>query len=311
MSCRSIMSDIKRDNRVVSLSSRAGIRNSLVTILDQLQRCQKSLNEFLEVRVYASPVKIVHRVLASRWILFLCVSLRRSARHFHASISSETMICWRSSVRQPTPLSSSHTSRNSSQVTFTVIFSRLCTPLLFHTFFSPFFYPAVMCIRAYFAGRGKAICVFTSAGIHSVVFDDQCQHIVAMCSLEGEIVPLRNLVRISSLVEVKLICLKTGLKEPHAALCLFSRQSVSELLSFFPGVVEWALCGNEGDSEASAVWVRVSGEEGWSGSFSLPVAGTKTITLQISSIGIIKYSQKLLCLQNVPLVAVQHEHYQL
>uniref|UniRef100_A0A7N6AJF6 Cytoplasmic dynein 2 heavy chain 1 n=1 Tax=Anabas testudineus TaxID=64144 RepID=A0A7N6AJF6_ANATE len=47
---RSIMSDIQRDNRVVSLSSRAGIRNSLVTILDQLQRCQKSLNEFLELK---------------------------------------------------------------------------------------------------------------------------------------------------------------------------------------------------------------------------------------------------------------------
>lgn len=49
---RSIMSDIQRDNRVVSLSSRAGIRNSLVTILDQLQRCQKSLNEFLEVNTH-------------------------------------------------------------------------------------------------------------------------------------------------------------------------------------------------------------------------------------------------------------------
>lgn len=48
---RSIMSDIQRDNRVVSLSSRAGIRNSLVTLLDQLQRCQKSLNEFLEVHL--------------------------------------------------------------------------------------------------------------------------------------------------------------------------------------------------------------------------------------------------------------------
>lgn len=46
---RSILSDIQRDNRVLSLSSRAGIRNTLVTILDQLQRCQKSLNEFLEV----------------------------------------------------------------------------------------------------------------------------------------------------------------------------------------------------------------------------------------------------------------------
>uniref|UniRef100_A0A672GCW4 Dynein cytoplasmic 2 heavy chain 1 n=1 Tax=Salarias fasciatus TaxID=181472 RepID=A0A672GCW4_SALFA len=39
-----------RDNRVVSLSLRAGIRSSLVTILDQLQRCQKSLNEFLELK---------------------------------------------------------------------------------------------------------------------------------------------------------------------------------------------------------------------------------------------------------------------
>lgn len=46
---RSIISDIQRDNRVVSLSSRAGIRHTLVSLLDQLQRCQKSLNEFLEV----------------------------------------------------------------------------------------------------------------------------------------------------------------------------------------------------------------------------------------------------------------------
>uniref|UniRef100_A0A8C4HES0 Cytoplasmic dynein 2 heavy chain 1 n=1 Tax=Dicentrarchus labrax TaxID=13489 RepID=A0A8C4HES0_DICLA len=45
-----VYSNIQRDNRVVSLSSRAGIRNSLVTILDQLQRCQKSLNEFLELK---------------------------------------------------------------------------------------------------------------------------------------------------------------------------------------------------------------------------------------------------------------------
>uniref|UniRef100_A0A8C5EPV0 Cytoplasmic dynein 2 heavy chain 1 n=1 Tax=Gouania willdenowi TaxID=441366 RepID=A0A8C5EPV0_GOUWI len=47
---QSIMSDIQRDSRVVSLSSRAGIRTSLVAILDQLQRCQKSLNEFLELK---------------------------------------------------------------------------------------------------------------------------------------------------------------------------------------------------------------------------------------------------------------------
>ncbi|KAF3823514.1 hypothetical protein GH733_006982 [Mirounga leonina] len=43
---RSIMADIKKDNRVTTLTTHAGIRNSLLTILDQLQRCQKSLNEF-------------------------------------------------------------------------------------------------------------------------------------------------------------------------------------------------------------------------------------------------------------------------
>lgn len=42
------MTDIKKDNRVTRLTTHAGIRNSLLTILDQLHRCQKSLNEFLE-----------------------------------------------------------------------------------------------------------------------------------------------------------------------------------------------------------------------------------------------------------------------
>ena len=43
------MQDISNDNRVLSLVAQSGIRNTLVTLLDQLQRCQKSLNEFLEV----------------------------------------------------------------------------------------------------------------------------------------------------------------------------------------------------------------------------------------------------------------------
>ena len=46
---RSIMVDVKGDNRVLSLVARSGIRNILINLLDQLQRCQKSLNEFLEV----------------------------------------------------------------------------------------------------------------------------------------------------------------------------------------------------------------------------------------------------------------------
>ncbi|KAJ8280434.1 hypothetical protein GJAV_G00054510 [Gymnothorax javanicus] len=52
---RSIMADVQRDSRVMSLAARVGIRNSLITILDQLQRCQKSLNEFLEEKRSAFP----------------------------------------------------------------------------------------------------------------------------------------------------------------------------------------------------------------------------------------------------------------
>ncbi|KAL4829789.1 hypothetical protein H8958_009079 [Nasalis larvatus] len=40
---RSIMTDIKKDNRVTTLTTHAGIRNSLLTILDQLQRCINSV----------------------------------------------------------------------------------------------------------------------------------------------------------------------------------------------------------------------------------------------------------------------------
>lgn len=46
------MMDIVRDNRVVSMANKTGLRSNLTTMLDQLGRCQKSLNEFLEVCVY-------------------------------------------------------------------------------------------------------------------------------------------------------------------------------------------------------------------------------------------------------------------
>ncbi|XP_030099868.1 cytoplasmic dynein 2 heavy chain 1 isoform X1 [Mus musculus] len=52
---RSIMMDIRKDSRVTTLTTHAGIRNTLLTILDQLQRCQKSLNEFLEEKRSAFP----------------------------------------------------------------------------------------------------------------------------------------------------------------------------------------------------------------------------------------------------------------
>jgi len=44
-----ILMDVRRDNRVLSLVNRAGLKGTLSQMLDQLQRCQKSLNEFLEV----------------------------------------------------------------------------------------------------------------------------------------------------------------------------------------------------------------------------------------------------------------------
>ena len=47
--CSGILTDVKRDNRVLSLVNRAGLKGTLTQMLDQLQRCQKSLNEFLEV----------------------------------------------------------------------------------------------------------------------------------------------------------------------------------------------------------------------------------------------------------------------
>ncbi|KAK3531386.1 hypothetical protein QTP70_018186, partial [Hemibagrus guttatus] len=52
---RAIMLDVQRDSRVTSLTTRAGMRNSLNTLHDQLQRCQKSLNDFLEEKRSAFP----------------------------------------------------------------------------------------------------------------------------------------------------------------------------------------------------------------------------------------------------------------
>ena len=59
------MLDIKKDNRVTTLTTHAGIRNSLLTILDQLQRCQKSLNEFLEVFFFKSLYNKLQSALIS------------------------------------------------------------------------------------------------------------------------------------------------------------------------------------------------------------------------------------------------------
>ncbi|KAM6946318.1 LOW QUALITY PROTEIN: cytoplasmic dynein 2 heavy chain 1 [Aplochiton taeniatus] len=134
---RAIMADVQRDSRVTSLSSRAGIRNSLVSILDQLQRCQKSLNEFLEEKRSAFP-------------------------RFYF-IGDDDLL---------------------------EILGQATNPTVIQSHLKKLF-----------------------AGINSVEFDQQAQHIVAMRSLEGEVVPLRNVILISNQVELWLSELSTEMKE--------------------------------------------------------------------------------------------------
>ena len=69
---RAIMNDVNRDNRVLSLVSQTGLKSLLVTSLDQLGRCQKSLTEFLEVCAFIClpclPVLTVLSVLCGQFI---------------------------------------------------------------------------------------------------------------------------------------------------------------------------------------------------------------------------------------------------
>lgn len=48
------MKDVARDNRLLTFVVKSGLKNILISMLDQLHRCQKSLNEFLEVSDVAS-----------------------------------------------------------------------------------------------------------------------------------------------------------------------------------------------------------------------------------------------------------------
>ncbi|XP_075054902.1 cytoplasmic dynein 2 heavy chain 1 [Mixophyes fleayi] len=133
---RSIMSDINRDNRVTMLTSRVGIRTSLITILDQLQRCQKSLNEFLEEKRSAFP-------------------------RFYF-IGDDDLL---------------------------EILGQSTNPTVIQSHLKKLF-----------------------AGVNSVDFDEDFKHIIAMKSLEGEVVPLKNKVLVSTNVEVWLSNLASQMK---------------------------------------------------------------------------------------------------
>ncbi|XP_071126281.1 cytoplasmic dynein 2 heavy chain 1-like isoform X2 [Mytilus edulis] len=125
---RNIMMDVRRDNRVLSIVNKAGLRNLLTTMVDQLQRCQKSLNEFLEEK----------RSLFPRFYF----------------IGDDDLL---------------------------EILGQSTNPNVIQTHLKKLF-----------------------AGIHSVQFDENCQHIIAMKSLDGEIVPLQRKVKILPEVEVWL-----------------------------------------------------------------------------------------------------------
>uniref|UniRef100_A0A915PL62 Cytoplasmic dynein 2 heavy chain 1 n=1 Tax=Setaria digitata TaxID=48799 RepID=A0A915PL62_9BILA len=52
---RAVLNDVVRDPRVVSVSTRASLKRTLEQIIDQLNRCQKALNQFLEEKRNAFP----------------------------------------------------------------------------------------------------------------------------------------------------------------------------------------------------------------------------------------------------------------
>ncbi|KAJ8027756.1 Cytoplasmic dynein 2 heavy chain 1 [Holothuria leucospilota] len=134
---RGIMMDVSRDNRVLSLVNKTGLRNTLTTLLDQLQRCQKALNEFLEEK----------RSIFPRFYF----------------IGDDDLL---------------------------EILGQSTNPNVIQTHLKKLF-----------------------AGIHSVEFDEGCKHIVAMKSLEGEVVPLKKSVAITPEVELWLGDLAVEMKE--------------------------------------------------------------------------------------------------
>ena len=119
------MTDAQRDNRIVALLRIGSIKSTLATMLDRLERCQKSLNEFLEEK-------------------------RSSFPRFYF-IGDDDLL---------------------------QILGQATKPAIIQTHLKKLF-----------------------AGIYNVNFDPTNQYIISMNSIEGEIVPLRNRIKISSEVE--------------------------------------------------------------------------------------------------------------
>ncbi|XP_042887569.1 cytoplasmic dynein 2 heavy chain 1-like [Penaeus japonicus] len=144
---KAIMADVARDNKVVSLCKINSIRNTLTTLLDQLARCQKSLNEYLEEKRSAFP-------------------------RFYF-IGDDDLL---------------------------EILGQATNPEVIQSHLKKLF-----------------------AGIHNVRFDEENSHIIAMRSLEGEDVPLKRPVQITTEVEDWLFRLSEEMK-------MTLRQLLSECL---------------------------------------------------------------------------------
>ncbi|KAJ3098912.1 Cytoplasmic dynein 2 heavy chain 1 [Phlyctochytrium planicorne] len=122
---RSIIQSISRDNRVLSIISYPSIRDNLTMLVDQLERCQKALNDFLEEK------------------------RSRFARFYF--IGDDDLL---------------------------EILGQSQNPNVIQAHLKKLF-----------------------AGVHQVDFDESTTSIVAMKSIEGEVVPLQHPVKISTDVE--------------------------------------------------------------------------------------------------------------
>jgi dynein heavy chain 2, cytosolic len=142
---RDIMADINKDIRVVSLVQQKDIGTALKNMLDQLQRCQKSLNEFLEVKLFS---KFLFLIL----IYNFSTKEKRSIFPRFYFIGDDDLL---------------------------EILGQATNPNVIQTHLKKLF-----------------------AGIHSVKFDEKSENIMAMKSLEGEIVPLTSKVKTTLQVEV-------------------------------------------------------------------------------------------------------------
>ncbi|XP_069679211.1 cytoplasmic dynein 2 heavy chain 1 isoform X2 [Periplaneta americana] len=141
---RYIMEDVARDNKVVSLCRISNLHQILNTLLDQLSRCQKSLNDFLEEKRSVFP-------------------------RFYFLGDDDLLEILGQSTKE----------------------------------------------RVIQAHLKKLF-----AGIHSVVFDDEGHNIMAMKSLEGEVVHLSKHVRLTQQVEEWLSNLANEMKSTLKQLLL-------------------------------------------------------------------------------------------